>query len=132
MPNMTPPHHTLDVRGVADLQEELTGRRPKGATIRSYHSRGLMPSQIEPGHWAELEIRDWLLRRRVRPSTNAAAEICDRLAEIATADPDRRDWADVDQLVHQAREINVAWSTIGAALHVSGQAIWARYHQTMR
>jgi hypothetical protein len=132
MPNMKPPDRTLDVRGVADLQEELTGRRPKGATIRSYHSRGLMPSQIEPGRWAEFEIHDWLLRRRVRPSTAAAAEICDRLAEIATADPYRRDWADVDQLVHQAREINVAWSTIGAALHVSGQAIWARYHQTMR
>jgi hypothetical protein len=39
-------HRTLDVHGVADLQATLTGKRPNDATIRSYHSRGLMPSQM--------------------------------------------------------------------------------------
>jgi len=52
MPTVTH-HRTLDVRGFADLQHELTGKRPTEATIRSYHSRGLMPSQIEPGRWAK-------------------------------------------------------------------------------
>ena len=48
MPTITP-ILTLDVRGVADLQEKLTGKRPAGATIRSYHSRGLMPPQVGTG-----------------------------------------------------------------------------------
>src|SRR5664279_5658609 len=64
-------HRTLDVHGVADLQAKLTGKRPDDATIRSYHSRGLMPTQIEPGRWAEKDIRHWLHRRRVRPSPEA-------------------------------------------------------------
>ena len=51
-------HRALDVHGVADLQAKLTGKRPNDATIRSYHSRGLMPSQIEPGRWAEKDIRN--------------------------------------------------------------------------
>jgi hypothetical protein len=76
-------------------------------------------------------LQDTLAELGPGPSTSAAAEICDRLAAIATADPDRRYWAGVDQLVRQAREINVAGSTIGAALHVSGQAVWARYHRTV-
>jgi len=76
-------HRTLDVHGVADLQAELTGKRPNDATIRSYHSRGLMPSQIEPGRWAEKDIRQWLHRRRVRPSPEATRTLCDKLARAA-------------------------------------------------
>ena len=123
-------HRTLDVRGVADLQEELTGKRPAGATIRSYHSRGLMPPQIEPGRWAEDDIRDWLRRRRIRPSAAATQRLCERLAATARKATTRTDWEAVHRLVQQAREINIAWTTIGRALDISGQAAWARYHDT--
>jgi len=122
-------HRTLDVHGVADLQAKLTGKRPNDATIRSYHSRGLMPTQIEPGRWAEKDIRQWLHRRRVRPSPEATRTLCDQLARAArrTATPDDR--RTVEALVDQARAINIAWTTIGRALEISGQAAWARYHR---
>ena len=122
-------HRTLDVHGVADLQAKLTGKRPNDATIRSYHSRGLMPTQIEPGRWAEKDIRQWLHRRRVRPSPEATRTLCDQLARAArrTATPD--DQRTVEALVDQARAINIAWTTIGRALEISGQAAWARYHR---
>ena len=121
-------HRTLDVHGVADLQAELTGKRPNDATIRSYHSRGLMPTQIEPGRWAEEDIRQWLHRRRVRPSPEATRALCDKLARAArrTANPDDRHT--VEALVDQARGINIGWTAIGRALDISGQAAWARYH----
>jgi len=131
MPTVTQ-HRTLDVRGIADLQHELTGKRPTEATIRSYHSRGLMPSQIEPGRWAKKDIQDWLRRRRIRPSADATTDICDRLTKTAHKAADNNDRAAVDHLVHQAREINVAWTTIGRALEISGQAAWARYRRATR
>ena len=128
MPTVTQ-HRTLDVRGIADLQHELTGKRPTEATIRSYHSRGLMPSQIEPGRWAEEDIRQWLHRRRVRPSPEATRTLCDKLAHAArqAATPDDRHT--VEALVDQARGINIGWTTIRRALEISGQAAWARYHR---
>ena len=122
-------HRTLDVHGVADLQATLTSKRPNDATIRSYHSRGLMPPQIEPGRWAEEDIRQWLHRRRVRPSPEATRALCDKLARAArrTANPD--DHHTIEALVNQARGINIGWTTIRRALEISGQAAWARYHR---
>src|SRR5664279_3343206 len=95
-------HRTLDVHGVADLQAELTGKRPNDATIRSYHSRGLMPTQIEPGRWAEKDIRQWLHRRRVRPSPEATRTLCDQLARAARRTATRDDRHTVEALVDQA------------------------------
>lgn len=131
MPTITPVL-TLDVRGVADLQEKLTGKRPAGATIRSYHSRGLMPPQVEPGRWVEADIQDWLRQRRIRPSVTITNRICEQLATAARHAATENNRAAIDQLVHQAREINIGWATIGRALDISGQAAWARYNRTNR
>ena len=126
MPAITPVP-TLDVRGVADLQEKLTGKRPAEATIRSYHSRGLMPAQVEPGRWVEADIQDWLRRRRIRPSGATTNRICNQLSTAARQVATENDRAAIDRLVHQARDINIGWATIGRALDISGQAAWARY-----
>ena len=123
---------TLDVRGVADLQEKLTGQRPAGATIRSYHSRGLMPPQVEPGRWAEADIQNWLRQRRIRPSTATTKCMCDQLTTAARQVATENDRASIDQLVHQARDINIGWATIGRALDISGQVAWARYNSPNR
>lgn len=125
----TTPVGTLDVRGVADLQEKHTGRRPSEATIRSYHSRGRMPAQVAPGRWVHADIELWLRQRRVRPSEKATRELCDTLAATARESANTGNWAPVDRLVGQAREINIAWASIGAAIDISGQAAWARYRQ---
>ncbi len=131
MPTITPVL-TLDVRGVADLQEKLTGKRPAGATIRSYHSRGLMPAQVEPGRWVEADIQDWLRQRRIRPSATITNRICDQLTTAARQAATDNDRAALDHLVRQARDINIGWATIGRALDISGQAAWARYNRLNR
>lgn len=131
MPTITPVP-TLDVRGVADLQEKLTGKRPAAATVRSYHSRGLMPAQVEPGRWVEADIQDWLRQRRIRPSVTITNRICNQLATAARQATTKNDRAAIDQLVHQARDINIGWATIGRALDISGQAAWARYNRSDR
>jgi hypothetical protein len=129
MPTITPVP-TLDVRGVADLQETLTGKRPASATIRSYHSRGLMPAQVQPGRWVEADIQDWLRQRRIRPSDATTNRICNQLTTAARQVATENDRAAIDQLVQQARDINIGWATIGRALDISGQAAWARYNRS--
>ena len=61
--------------------------------------------------------------------TGSHPDLCDQLARAArrTATPDDR--RTVEALVDQARAINIAWTTIGRALEISGQAAWARYHR---
>lgn len=127
---------TFAVQIAAALGAEVTGVcstrntdmvRSIGATHD--HSRGLMPSQIEPGRWAEKDIRQWLHRRRVRPSPEATRTLCDKLARAARRTATPNDRRTVEALVDQARAINIAWTTIGRALEISGQAAWARYHR---
>lgn len=117
----------VDVAGVADLQFSMTGRRPAPATIRSYHSRGLMPAQVQPGQWAETDIRRWLTRRRPRPSETQVAGVRQQLVEHIARARTTGDRSALDEAVAAARSHNVSWKTIAEELQVSPQAAWHRH-----
>jgi predicted DNA-binding transcriptional regulator AlpA len=108
---------------VADLQERLTGVRPARATIRSYLSRGQMPAQVEPGLWADPEIREWLRGGRMRRDPDTLTRVLDRVAAAGRSD----NRPALDRAVQAARKAGASWAVIAAVLGVSRQAAWKRY-----
>lgn len=117
---------TLTLGEIVDLQERVTGVRPARSTIRSYHSRGQMPAQVQPGRWAEADIRRWLADGRMRRNPAALARVLDRLAATATTEDPKA----IARSVRAARKAGAPWESIAGALGVSRQAVWKRYRAT--
>lgn len=117
------PDGLLTLTQVADLQERETGVRPARATLRSYLSREQMPAQVQPGRWAEDEIRTWLRHGRARRSPTRLAPILDRLTQAIAAGDSR----EVERAVRTARAAGASWERVAGALGVSKQAAWKRY-----
>lgn len=114
----------LDLTGVLDLIEQLTGTRPQRSTVRVYQRRAQMPAPAEPGRWVRADIEDWIRRRRGRTDTEHSQAALAALAN-SRGRPDAS--ARVDQ-VRAARTAGASWTQVGDALGMTKQGAWSRFH----
>lgn len=114
----------LDLTGVLDLIEQRTGTRPQRATVRVYQQRAQMPAPSEPGRWVRTDIEDWIRQRRGRTDTEHSQAALAALTEAR----DRLDHPTCVDQVRAARAAGASWAQIGAALDMTKQGAWNRFH----